>query len=540
MDGWIQISFSNIMIYQIISHYYIPYIPNKTNKQTQPQKYKMYLDEVVDNDTSSKLGMTTLLNNDDVDERAVPGTDSATYAARDVTGTKLNLNLLQGNILKHAESFITTRPFSLQNKNRREMDEPFSLVEAMTVEGMYSETPLPSNPGSSSNQTPNPNQNLSNPTYYIGVKNEKIKQLEKELNALTADYTTQYNLYSSDLMTRNQYLQNNAEYLNKIVVDTSGVSQDASGATKKAYYYINKYGFTHKYNSAAIEKNDASSCPAFPMIGNPAVVNDDALKKVAGVPTRFAKYDGPDMSPGQPCLAGVNVQKDGTQEYAWVDIRGQKHVYNRSAWSEDYRDSSCRKQNVGDPLVLSAAKYDAIPTDTNNPMTTTSVCYKTNSDPSLYDNLMTLNKKINAVVSQISEETQHIANASAKLEGDVKEAELRSNTAIEAANAATTASKNTYADPFYKLYGQSEGFRYAFWSVIILIGILLVFRLFIGGNGGGGSEGNGLGGSDSGIISGSTGMYGIVIISLLFIAVLFYLSQTNFKDYQYSTSKMIQ
>ncbi len=536
------------MIYQIISHYYIP---NK--QQTTPtQKYKMYLDEVVDNDTSSKLGMTTLLNNDDADERAIPGTDSATYAARDVTGTKLNLNLLQGNILKHAESFITTRPFSLQNKNRREMDEPFSLVEAMTVEGMYapaaqttntngaSQTPLPPPPPPPSGSEPNPN--LSNPTYYIGVKNEKIKQLEKELNALTADYTTQYNSYSSDLMTRNQYLQNNAEYLNKIVVDTSGVSQDASGATTKAYYYINKYGFTHKYNSAAIEKNDASSCPAFPMIGNPAVVNDDALKKVSGVPTRFAKYDGPDMSPGQPCLPGVNVQKEGTQEYAWVDIRGQKHVYNRSAWSEDYRDSSCRKQNVGEPLVLSAAKYDAIPTDTNNPMTTTSVCYKTNSDPSLYDNLMTLNKKINAVVSQISQETQHIANASAKLEGDVKEAELRSNNAIEAANAATTevSSKNAYADPFYKIYGRSEGFRYAFWSVIILIGIFLVFRLFIGGGGGGGSEGNGLDGNGSGIISGNTGMYGIVIISLLFIAVLFYLSQTNFKDYKYSTSKIIQ
>ena len=50
----------------------------------------------------------------------------------------------------------------------------------------------------------------------------------------------------------------------------------------------------------------------------------------------MAKFQiGSIMGKGQPCdVAGKNVQNTKTKEYAWVDIKGKKHVYSDKLWKK--------------------------------------------------------------------------------------------------------------------------------------------------------------------------------------------------------------
>jgi len=473
--------------------------------------------------SSSKVPMTllseSLSHTDDIKRKAVPGSESAQLVGTDLTGTGVNINLLQGNLLNNIDSLRredknSVFPFSLDKlfESSDSTPAPVSIVEALTdYDRRYSSTntnqPPVYNPNDVSNATVTPRQ-------YIGMKSIAIQGLEKELNSLTAEYTNLYNIYTSDIMTRNQFLQSNADYLNKFVKDVS--SSDVSGA----YYYINKFGYTHKYNKESIDQNDASGCPAIPKTGNPATVNDALVLNVRGLNT-FKDYVGPPMNPAQPCLAAVNIQKEGTQQYAWVDTKGYKHFYQEGIWP-DKRDSSCKRENVGDPIVLHATKFDAIPTDNTNPMSSSSVCYKMNIDASLYQRIIDLNGKINKVALKISQETKNIADASVKLEGDRYTREKDNQ-------QQGTPSSSTPASASSPIFGddQKRMFVYLFWAVFIFVGLIIVFRFVFSVATGGNEESVNTGGS----------LIGVVLVSLLFIFILYYLTKLNAKTTYVVTGK---
>ncbi len=477
--------------------------------------------------SSSKVPMTflseSLSHTDDIKRKAIPGSESAQLVGTDLTGTGVNINLLQGNLLNNIDSLRredenSVFPFSLDKlfESSDSNPAPVSIVEALTdYDRRYSSTtthqPPVYNPSDVSNATVTPRQ-------YIGMKSLAIQSLEKELNSLTAEYTNLYNIYTSDIMTRNQFLQSNAEYLNKFVKDIS--SSDPSGA----YYYINKFGYTHKYNKASIDQNDASGCPAIPKTGNPATVNDALVLNVRGLNT-FKDYVGPSMNPEQPCLAAVNIQKEGTQQYAWVDTKGYKHLYQEGIWP-DRRDSSCKRENVGDPIVLHATKFDAIPTDNANPMSASSVCYKMNIDASLYQRLIELNGRINKVALSISQETKNIADASVQLEGDryTREKEYQQQSNVIPPSSSASASSSIFGDD------QKRMFVYLFWAVFIFIGLIIVFRFVFsaatGGNGG-----------DEESVNTGGSLIGVVLVSLLFIFILYYLTKPTAKTTYVVTAK---
>jgi hypothetical protein len=483
--------------------------------------------------SSSKVPMTflseSLSHNDDIKRKAVPGSESAQLVGTDLTGTGVNINLLQGNLLNNIDSLRredenSVFPFSLDKlfESNDSNPPPVSIVEALTdYDRRYSSTNTQQSPPPPPSHVYNPND-ISNasvtPRQYIGMKSLTIQGLEKELNSLTAEYTNLYNIYTSDIMTRNQFLQSNAEYLNKFVKDIS--ASDPSGA----YYYINKFGYTHKYNKESIDQNDASGCPSIPKTGNPATINDALVLNVRGLNT-FKDYVGPSMNPEQPCLAAVNIQKEGTQQYAWVDTKGYKHLYQEGIWP-DRRDSSCKRENVGDVIVLRATKFDAIPTDTANPMSSSSVCYKMNIDASLYQRLIDLNARINRVTANISKETKDIADASVQLEGDVytRDKDKQQQIIPVSSPVSATATTSIFGDD------QKRMFVYLFWAVFIFVGLIIVFRFVFSAATGGDS-------GDAESVNTGGSLIGVVLVSLLFIFILYYLTKLNAKTTYVVTGK---
>lgn len=436
---------------------------------------------MLENEDKTRLGMTEF---------------AVTERFTGLTGTDVNLNLLQGSIFNSADAGHHIKPFPTA---RNEGSTPLSVSDVREGHANYER-----------NSPAITTHNAATNSVYVGVKSQKVLDLEKRLNELTSLYTSQYRIYTDDLMTRNQFLQSKSEYLNKFVRDPSGT--DVSGVG--TYYYINRHGYTHKYDVSNVQFNDASSCPVIPQTGNPLVINEASVPVLRGGISQFTGYNGPNMVAGQPCLAGVNIQKKDTQEFAWVDTAGVKHVYQAGIWP-DKRDETCKTQNVGEPIVLPANKYDAIPTDTANPMTASSMCYKMNVDAAANQRLIDLNREIAKVTAEISAENQNVANQAAMQAGTKGE---------QARHEDDNDSHNDILKTFKKLYNVPI-FRSLFWGIVILIGIIIVFRLLFDSGSSGSSATDEYGNPINN--GGRTSLFGIAIASLLFIFVVYYLSRLN-------------
>ena len=86
------------------------------------------------------------------------------------------------------------------------------------------------------------------------------------------------------------------------------------------------------------------------------------------------------MGLGQACkIAGQNVQNKDTQEVAWVDIKGYKHLYPKEVWKG--KQASCNLEAI----KISKTAFDNIPS--GSLMTTTSVCNKMDLNPVLLGKL---------------------------------------------------------------------------------------------------------------------------------------------------------
>ena len=176
---------------------------------------------------------------------------------------------------------------------------------------------------------------------------------------------------AEDVLNRQKQLQGVSDYIGKTVSDTDGI-----------YHYINDFGYTHKYVADSWENND-DSCPS------------DSVNISSSAFGKF--YNSVDMVSGQPCgLAGKNIQNKSTDEHAWVDIKGSKHVYS---------DSSMRKKLKGcdvNVIKLDGDKYDKIPEGT--PMTNTTVCDQLGVNPQIWVELTNLNEELIMISKKIQNE----------------------------------------------------------------------------------------------------------------------------------------
>lgn len=422
-----------------------------------------------------------------------------------LTGTEMNLNLLQGSIFSFGNTDTIknpVRPFSSQKDGMRDR-EPVSYKE-----------------GLSNDVSSNTVSTITYGTTSAG-KSQKLLDLEKELSELTTKYTTQYRLYTDDLLTRSQFIQTNSKYLNKIVRDISYSGTDASAA----FYYINSFGYTHRYKDASAVTLNDSSCPKLDRSitdveltsGNPFQLRNLSDSNIfvdisgsgsAGF-SRFSDYASYDMA-ASPCIVTKNVKTiltNGNAEYAWVDVEGKKHIYEKGVWP-DKRSATCSSANVGEPIDLTLDRYNAIPTATDAPMKETSECFKSSVSPSINTQLVDLKKKIDDVVAAIKVENQNITNSVANTT-IIKREKTVAEKLSELDNTILAQIKTWLGNYYYPAV-------YIFWCLVILFALLMIFKFaFFFITPSGDVNGNG----DSG---GGVSIFGVIILALIVISAVYY------------------
>ena len=439
-----------------------------------------------------------------------------------LTGTSLNLNLLQGDLMNYGRYDLDKNPIQPFTDRIKETLSSSGVVSYK--EGLTNDV-TPSSSSSSSTVSA-----TSSGTTSAG-KSQKLLDLEKKLSELTTEFTTQYRLYTEDLLTRSRFLQTNSQYLNKLVRDTSYSGNDASAA----FYYVNPFGYTHRYKDlSSVLLYDTKTCPSItrsdtlpsddktnPFKITPTSFIDISSGSIGGGFSRFSDLASYDMNGYTSCITTKNVKLPGASssedQYAWIDYEGKKHVYEKGVWP-DKRHPTCLTSVVGEPVSLTANQYNSIPSATDAPMKENSECFRASVSPTINSKLEDIKKKIDDTVAEIKKENQNILNS--------------------AANTTIIQREKTFAEKWgsldddilaqiKKLLGNYYyPAVYVFWCFIILIAVLMVFKfafLFVspggGGDGGDGGEGNGNGGGVS--------LLGIVIMVLIVIfAVYYYFSYT--------------
>jgi hypothetical protein len=498
-----------------------PLFPNATPFSIDNFKTKGSGDRVgneppvtIKDDATLDSTLSALMTEYSADNSATTSSENKTEGM--LTGTSFNLNLLQGDILSYGK-FDTLknpiRPFP-DTQNGRD-GGVVSYKEGLTNDVVSTTTSGTTSAG----------------------KSQKLLDLEKKLSELTTDYTTQYRLYTDDLLTRSRFLQTNSLYTGKLVRDISYSGIDASAA----YYYVNLFGYTHRYKDlSSVLLYDNKTCPAMsrdpllpendprnPFKINPASVIDISGGSAGGGFSRFADYASYDMAGHTPCLTTKNVKSGSTEpEYAWVDAEGKKRVYEKGVWP-DKRHSSCLTAVVGEPIELSPDQYNAIPTSSDAPtMKADSECFRASVSPTINSKLADLKKKIDDVVEEIKKENQNILNNAANttiIQRDKTFAEKWGNLDED----ILAQIKKWLGSYYYPVV-------YVFWCFIILMAVLMIFKfafLFVSpGSGGGGGDGGGDGGDGGGgggDESSGVSLLGVVIMALIVIfAVYYYFSYT--------------
>jgi len=401
----------------------------------------------------------------------------------ELTGTEMNLNLLQGSIFSYGGAQDTVknpiRPLSTanvsQNRSNRNTndDNKENSIRDMFIRVSYKE-------GLTNDSSDNSVSSSSTGTTSAG-KSQKLLDLEKELSELTTKYTTVYRLYTDDLLRRSTFLQTNSKYLNKIVRDISYSGTDASAA----YYYVNNFGYTHRYKDvASVEKNDAScpklersstnveTTPSNPFqllnLSDASVFVDISGSGSVGF-SRFSDYASYDMV-ATPCIVTRNVKTiltNGNAEYAWVDVEGKKHIYEKGVWP-DKRHASCSTLNVGEPIDLTLDRYNAIPTATDLPMKEETECFKSSVSISINTQLTDLKKKIDETVAAIKKENQNITNSVANTT-IIKREKTVAEKLAEIDDNILAKIKNAFGKYYYIAV-------YIFWALVILFALLMIFK----------------------------------------------------------------
>ena len=482
--------------------------------------------DIFDNKKGPKEGLT--VENDEGLDKAMAALMTDFAKERDtekhkqegmLTGTSMNLNLLQGDLVNYSRYDTDKNPI-----------QPFTARDEKAGVVSYKEG-LTNDPASASSASSSTVTTTTTGTTSAG-KGQRLLDLEKKLSELTTEYTTQYRLYTDDLLTRSRFLQTNSQYLNKIVRDISYSGTDASAA----FYFVNSFGHTHRYKDlSSVLLYDDKTCPT--ITRNEALPSDDKTNpfKITAASfidisggsggggssgfSRFSDLASYDMANYGPCITTKNVKLPGASSsedvYAWVDAEGKKHVYEKGVWP-DKRHSSCLTAVVGEPLSLTANQYNAIPTAADAPMKENSECFRASVAPSINSKLADIKKKIDDTVAEIKKENQNILNNAANT--TIIQREKTFAEKWESLDDDILAQiKKLLGDYYYPAV-------YVFWCFIILVAILWIFKfafLFVspGGGGDGGDGGNGDGGGVS--------LLGVVIMALIVIfAVYYYFSYT--------------
>lgn len=279
---------------------------------------------------------------------------------------------------------------------------------------------------------------------------EYNSNLENEFNRTLLKYNTIQKQINEDLLKKEQSKNKIKNYLGKVI------TEDDSN-----YKYVNNYGYTHRYSDDAWSNND-QSCPS-----ESTTVDNMNDFKLVGAP----------MGVGQPCkVAGKNIKNETTEEIAWVDIKGYKHVYPENIWNN--KTKSC---NIS-PITISNSLYNAIPS--GSPMTNTYVCNQIDVNPKLWEQLITLNKKLRKLAYEMLKEIEEMNTEDVK----INEVIMKKKTLIlNNIDQMDDSREKIYLNKrqMVNIEGEKEDselvltsfyYRYIFWFIIMIMIVVTTTR----------------------------------------------------------------
>ena len=214
--------------------------------------------------------------------------------------------------------------------------------------------------------------NGANMSYNDKKALEGLQNIENQFNQTLALYAQTYKQLNEDILTKRQSSEKIVDYLGKVVADTDGNN-----------YYVNNFGFTHKYSPNAWENNN-SSCPST-SVSYGGSMNDFQTT----LP----------MVQGQPCkIAGQNIKNQDTKEEAWVDIKGVKHPYSNLE-----KNASCSSQSI----EMSSRDYNLIPS--GSAMSRTDSCMALDVNPQVWSRLQQINTQLKNQAVKLTVEINKLA-----------------------------------------------------------------------------------------------------------------------------------
>jgi len=302
-----------------------------------------------------------------------------------------------------------------------------------------------------------------NNTNTTSMENEKQQYINKTVdtfNQKLTEYSNTYKLFIESLIQNTKDKGDVAQYYGKVIKDKDG-----------SYIYINDYGFTHKYLSDSWELND-SSCPknAEEVDTN---LSNNILNKLS---------TGPNMGSGQACkIAGQNVQNIETNEVAWIDIKGFKHVYPSNVWNN--KKNSC---NIN-PIRLSSIAYNNIPNST--PMERNTECFKLNADNLLWEKIQALNYDLVVLSRELLFYLDDLKTDDLNLNKEIDERKLKINEYIKMFENSKT-DINTINSSYETVSGQvsqsatytkSYQYQYTIWILLAILILIAILRTTMDG-----------------------------------------------------------
>ena len=275
------------------------------------------------------------------------------------------------------------------------------------------------------------------------TKKSVVTKLETEFNKTLAEYDVVYRQFSEDILKTNARDKEIKKYFDEIVTTGDG-----------NYSYVNDYGFTQKYSNDAWS-NNAENCPSDPMSVTKSIMS------------KF--QEGSNMGNGQPCdVAGKNIQNKDTKQYAWVDIKGKKHIYSDKLWKN-------KNENCNIPVIsLSAKQYNSIPSGGN--MTSTNNCMQLNVDPKIWKKMNMLNNKMEKLAKEMIIQLDDLAIEDVELNSAMLQQREKLNNYISKINK-DRSQINFYNQDYVTVMAEQEDsqlrktsvkYHYIVWVIVVL------------------------------------------------------------------------
>ena len=297
-------------------------------------------------------------------------------------------------------------------------------------------------------------ENMENMTSSETSKKDLISKLEEEFNRTLAEYQVVYKQFNEDMIKINADDKEIKKYFGEVITSGDG-----------NYSYVNDYGYTHKYSNDAWSSN-AENCPVDPMTISKSLMS------------KFQK--GNDMGKGQACaVAGKNIQNKDTQEYAWVDIKGKKHIYSSNLWKK--KNKSCNIPAIS----LSAEEYNAIPSGGN--MTEAKQCNRLKANPEIMKKMHELNKKMEKLAKEMLYQMDNLDIEDANINMAMNEERAKLNNYINQISK-DNSQLNFYNQDKITVYAEEEDsylrekstrMHYVAWCLLFLTIFALLLHTYI-------------------------------------------------------------